>query len=289
MIGYLRSETAECYSRRRTAFSVGLKEAGHAAGRNVGIGFRWAEGQYHRQPQLAKELAKELAKQLRHLPWVDKFKALAAATPLIAVIVVSIGGIYLGIFTPVEASGVGALLITVMAFFSRQIALPQFVVALVESARTTAMIFFIVIGASVFAPFLSLTHLPTTVGEALAATELGRYGTLIAILALYIVLGTFLETFSMLVISIPIFFPIILKLGFDPIWFGVLVVVVVEMGLITPPVGLNVYVVKGLAPEVPMIDIFSGISTFFIAMLVGLAILIAFPAISLWLPNSMFN
>lgn len=223
------------------------------------------------------------------LPLRAKMLSLGSATPLIAVIIISIGGIYLGVFTPVEASGIGALLISVLALVSRQMTLPQFVPVLIESARTTAMIFFIVIGASVFGPFLSLTHIPETVGTALATLDLGAYGTLVCILAIYIVLGTFLETFSMLVITLPIFFPIIMKLGFDPVWFGVLVVVVVEMGLITPPVGLNVYVVKGLAPDVPMARIFLGIVPFFFAMLAALAILVAFPAISLYLPNTMFK
>lgn len=222
-------------------------------------------------------------------PLATKLRALAWASPLIGVILVSVGGIYLGVFTPVEASGIGAFLMSAIALLGRLMKPRDFVPVLVDSARTTAMLFFIVIGASVFGPFLSLSRIPATLGEMLAALELGGHGTLIAILILFIALGMFLESFSMLVIGIPMVFPIVKQLGLDPIWFGVLVVVTVEMGLITPPVGLNVFVVKGIAEDVPMAEIFAGILPFFTAMLVGLAILIAFPSISLFLPNTMFK
>src|SRR5882757_5769518 len=231
----------------------------------------------------------EIAPPGPHIPFADKLRAFGGSSPLIAVILISIGGIYLGIFTPVEASGIGAFLTATIALGARLMKFRQLVPVLVESVRATAMLFMIVIGASVFGPFLSLSHIPTLVGEAMATLNFGVIGTLVMILAVMIVLGTFLETFSMLVISMPIFFPIIVKLGIDPIWFGVLIVVTVEMGLITPPVGLNVYVIKGLAPDVPMGQIFEGIIPFLVAMLITLAILVAFPAISLWLPNSMFN
>lgn len=219
----------------------------------------------------------------------EKIRVLASASPLIVVILVSIGGIYLGVFTPVEAAGIGAFLISGMALAGGFMKPGDFVPVLVDSARTTAMLFFIVIGASVFGPFLALTHIPESLAQGLATLDLGRYGVLCAILATYIVLGTFLESFAMLVITTPIVFPIITGLGFDPIWFGVLVVIVVEMGLITPPVGLNVFVVKGVAADVPMGIIFAGVLPFWIAMLLCLALLVIFPAISLYLPSTMFN
>jgi tripartite ATP-independent transporter DctM subunit len=231
----------------------------------------------------------EIAPPGPHIPFADKLRALGGSSPLIAVILISIGGIYLGIFTPVEASGIGAFLTAAIALGARLLTFRQLIPVLVESVRATAMLFMIVIGASVFGPFLSLSHIPTLVGESMATLNFGVTGTLVMILAVMIVLGTFLESFSMLVIAMPIFFPIIVKLGIDPIWFGVLIVVTVEMGLITPPVGLNVYVIKGLAPDVPMGQIFEGIIPFLFAMLITLVILVAFPAISLWLPNSMFN
>jgi tripartite ATP-independent transporter DctM subunit len=223
------------------------------------------------------------------VPFSERLRAVGGSTPLLAVILISIGGIYVGAFTPVEASGVGAFLTAAIVLCGRMMRLRDFLPVLVESTRATAMLFMIVIGASVFGPFLSLSHIPNEIGQAMAALHLGATGTLIMILAVMIVLGTFLETFSMLVIAMPIFFPIIVKLGIDPVWFGVLIVVTVEMGLITPPVGLNVYVIKGLAPDVPIGQIFAGIIPFLFAMLATLGVLVAFPQISLWLPNSMFN
>jgi tripartite ATP-independent transporter DctM subunit len=223
------------------------------------------------------------------LTFEERWRALAGAVPLLVVIALSVGGIYLGVFTPAEASGVGAFLVCAYALAARRLTPRALVPVLLDSARTTAMLFFIVIGASVFGPFLSLTRIPASVAELLAALELGRYGTLTVVLALFIVLGTFLETFSMLVIAIPIIFPIVKALGFDPVWFGVLVVIVVEMGLITPPVGLNVFVVKAIVPEVPMLEVFLGVLPFFLAMLAGLALIVAFPDIALLLPNTMFK
>lgn len=223
------------------------------------------------------------------VPMAAKMLALRGALPLIAVILISIGGIYLGVFTPVEASGVGAFLTAAIALGARMISLPQLVPVLIESTRATGTLFIIIIGASVFGPFLSLSHVPQTISEFMTTLSFGQFGTLVAILLVLILLGTFLETFSMLVIAMPIFFPIIMAHGIDPIWFGVLVVVTVEMGFITPPVGLNVYVIRDLAPDVPMAQIFIGVMPFLIAMMVTLAILVAFPQISLWLPNSMFK
>jgi tripartite ATP-independent transporter DctM subunit len=223
------------------------------------------------------------------LTFEERWRALAGAVPLLVVIALSVGGIYLGVFTPAEASGVGAFLVCAYALAARRLTPRALVPVLLDSARTTAMLFFIVIGASVFGPFLSLTRIPASVAELLAALELGRYGTLTVVLALFIVLGTFLETFSILVIAIPIIFPIVKALGFDPVWFGVLVVIVVEMGLITPPVGLNVFVVKAIVPEVPMLEVFLGVLPFFLAMLAGLALIVAFPDIALLLPNTMFK
>ncbi len=210
------------------------------------------------------------------------------ALPLILVVAVSIGGIYLGVFTPAEVAGVGAFLVTALALALRQISLRALGPVLRETIQTTAMLFVIVIGASVFGPFLSLTRLPGVLVETLTALPIGAWGTLALILLCYIVLGTFLEAFAMLVITLPIFAPIVAALGFDMIWFGVLVVIVVEMGMITPPVGLNVFVVKAVAGDVPMATIFRGVMPFWVAMLVALLLIVIFPQIALMVPQSMF-
>ncbi|OCX66216.1 C4-dicarboxylate ABC transporter permease [Thioclava sp. SK-1] len=221
--------------------------------------------------------------------WSDKLTLLGKSAPLLGIIGVSIGGIYAGIFTPVEASAIGAGLVTVLAFVMRAIGWKQFKVAVLETLKTSAMLYMVVIGANVLNPFLAVTHIPETLGNALVGMGLGAYGTLVLIILAYVVLGMFLDGLSMLVVTIPIVFPVILQLGFDPIWFGVVAVIVIEMGMITPPVGLNVFVVKGVAEDVPMLTVFRGVTPFLLAMIVGLVLIIAFPQIALLLPNTMFN
>ncbi|MEE8272518.1 MAG: TRAP transporter large permease [Alphaproteobacteria bacterium] len=218
-----------------------------------------------------------------------RLTALVKAGPMVGIVLLTIGGIYGGVFTAVEAAGVGAFVAMLVAVARRALSWPVLSTVLLQSTQTTAMSFLILIGAHIFSPFLALSHIPTTLGEALLGLEVGRYGALLIILAAYIVLGTFLEGFAILVLTMPIVFPLVVGLGFDPIWFGVVLVIVLEMGLISPPVGVNVFVVKGIAEGVPMKDIFAGIVPFWLAMIVCLALLVAFPEIALVLPNTMFD
>ena len=224
----------------------------------------------------------------RKTPVRERFLALADAAPLITVVLITIGGIYLGVFTPVEAAGVGAVLTSMVAIVRRKISLPTAKTVLLRTVKTTAMTYLILIGAHIFTPFLARSRLPDVLVEGLIGMGLGAYGTLIIVLIALIILGTFLEGLAMLVLTLPIIFPIILALGFDPIWFGVLMVIVLEMGLITPPVGLNVFLVKMIAPEVPLLRIFRGIVPFWFAMLAILVLLVAFPEIAVYLPQQMF-
>lgn len=217
----------------------------------------------------------------------EKLWASLRALPLIGVILISIGGIYLGVFTPVEAAGVGASLVTALGLLTRAIKFSALPGILLETVSTTAMLYLIIIGAHVFGPFLALTHIPEVLAESLQSLGLGTYGTLLLILLGYIVLGMFFDGLAMLVVTLPVVFPIITGLGFDPIWFGVIAVIVIEMGLITPPVGINVFVVKGVAQNVPMATIFRGVLPFWIAMAICLALLILFPEIALYLPSQM--
>ncbi|MBX2835791.1 MAG: TRAP transporter large permease [Gammaproteobacteria bacterium] len=217
----------------------------------------------------------------------EKLWASLRALPLIGVILISIGGIYLGVFTPVEAAGVGASLVTALGLLTRVIKFSALPGILLETVSTTAMLYLIIIGAHVFGPFLALTHIPEVLAESLQSLGLGTYGTLLLILLGYIVLGMFFDGLAMLVVTLPVVFPIITGLGFDPIWFGVIAVIVIEMGLITPPVGINVFVVKGVAQGVPMATIFRGVLPFWIAMAICLALLILFPEIALYLPSQM--
>lgn len=223
------------------------------------------------------------------VPFAKRFTVLLSALPLILVIVTSIGGIYLGVFTPVEAAGVGAGLVILMAPITGKLDWQSLARAVVDTVRTTAMLYLIVIGASVLNPFLALTHLPATLGETMTSLGLSPYGVLFLIVIAYLVLGMFMDGLAMLVVTIPIFFPIVTSLGFDPIWFGVIAVIVIEMGMITPPVGLNVFVVKSVAEGVPLGTIFKGVLPFWIAMAACLALIVLFPQIALVIPNSMFG
>jgi TRAP-type C4-dicarboxylate transport system permease large subunit len=165
----------------------------------------------------------------------------------------------------------------------------QFSGAVAATVRTTAMLYLIVIGASILNPFLAVTHLPATLGEAITSAGLGPYGVLFLIVIAYLVLGMFMDGLAMLVVTIPIFFPIMTGLGFDPIWFGVIAVILIEMGMITPPVGLNVFVVKSVAGDVPMATIFKGVLPFWFAMAACLLAIIIFPQIALMIPQSMYH
>jgi tripartite ATP-independent transporter DctM subunit len=221
--------------------------------------------------------------------FTQKRQAMVGALPILALVLVTIGGIYLGFFSPEEAAGVGAGLAILYGFTTRTLGFKTLIEAVRGSVVTTATVMLILIAAHLLNPFFALSHITETVGDFLEFLDLGVLGTLIFILAVYLVLGCFLEGFAMLVLTLPIFFPVILELGIDPIWFGVLVVLTLEMGLISPPVGINVFIVKSVAPSVPLGQIFVGVIPFWLAMIVALAVLIAFPQISLFLPDSMFN
>ncbi|WP_298500721.1 TRAP transporter large permease [uncultured Maritimibacter sp.] len=219
----------------------------------------------------------------------EKLKSTGGAAPILLVIVLTIGGIYTGIFSPVEASAVGAGLIILFGVIMRQLDFAKFWKASKDSVVTTATVMLILISAYMIKTFLALSHIPQALGGFLETTDISTLGVLCIMLAIYLVLGCFLEGFAMMVLSMPIFFPVVMQLGIDPIWFGVLVVLTLEMGLISPPVGLNVFIVKSVAPNVSLARMFRGVIPFWIAMFVTLILLVAFPQISLLLPNTMIN
>ena len=219
----------------------------------------------------------------------EKIRALVGAGPIVAVIVITIGGIYRGIFSPVEAAAVGAGLVMALGFITGKLSPSTLWLATKDSILTTATVMLILIAAHLLNPFLALSQIPQFVGELITSLDLSMYAVLVLILLIYLVLGCFLEGFAMMVLTLPIFFPIITQFGIDPIWFGVLVVLTLEMGLISPPVGINVFVVKGIAPGVSMNTIFRGIWPFWFAMLIAILILVAVPEIALFLPDTMFG
>lgn len=224
-----------------------------------------------------------------NVPMAERFRILGQAAPLLGVMVLTIGGIYIGAFTPVEASGIGAALVILLALLTGKLNWAGFYEAMLDTLKTTAMLYMIVIGANVLNPFFAVTQIPAMLGDGLQSLGLGPYGTLLVIILAYVVMGMFMDGLSMLVISIPVVFPVITAMGFDPIWFGVVAVIVIEMGMITPPVGLNVFVVRGVAGDVPLTTVFRGVFPFLLAMIVGLILIIMIPQIALLIPNSMFG
>jgi tripartite ATP-independent transporter DctM subunit len=219
----------------------------------------------------------------------ERLRTLGRSGPMVVIVLASIGGIYLGVFTPSEAAAVGAFLALAYAAWNRTLGGGNLQTILIETSNITAFVFLVLIGALVFGPFLALSGLPQVVAAWLTSFDVPAWVILAFLMILYIFLGMFLEGFSMLVLTLPIVIPIVEALGYDLIWFGVLMVIVLEMGLISPPVGINVFVVKGLVPDVPLSTVFAGIMPFWIAMGICLIIIILFPQIALFLPNSMIN
>jgi len=208
-------------------------------------------------------------------------------TSVIALFVLVMGGIYGGVFTATEGAGVGAIGALVFALARRALNWRSLYAALLESARTTSMLFLILIGALMFAEFVNITTMPKDLIAFVTRWDLSPVMVVAGIMVMYVLLGTAMEELSMILLTVPVLFPLILHLGLDPIWFGVLIVVVVEIGLISPPVGMNLFVLKTLLPQVPTGTVFRGVVPFMVADCVRLAILIAFPAISLYLPSLM--
>lgn len=217
----------------------------------------------------------------------ERISSLWRALPIIGVVLLTIGGMYTGFFTPVEASAVGAFFTFVVAAWRRSLNLTSIRTVVLESMTATATVFFIVIGAFVFIPFMSMTELPAKMVVILTSLPIGELGILLIIILVYIFLGMFLESIAMLVLTIPVVIPIAIGMNWDLIWFGIIVVIVLEMGMISPPVGINVFIVKSIAQDVPMVKIFRGIWPFWFAMAAMIILLILFPKIALFLPETI--
>jgi tripartite ATP-independent transporter DctM subunit len=220
-------------------------------------------------------------------PWKQRWLALKDVWAVVLLFTVVMGGIYGGVFTTTEGAGMGAFGAMTFALWRRALGWKALYAALVESARTTSMLFMILIGALMFAEFVNITTMPRDLKEFVNRFELHPIMVVAAICAIYVILGTAMEELSMVLLTLPVFFPIIVHLGYDPIWFGILIVVVVEIGLISPPVGMNLFVLSTLLPQVPTTTVFRGVMPFIGADVIRLGILILFPAISLYLPSLM--
>ena len=198
-----------------------------------------------------------------------------------------IGGIYGGLFTATEAAGMGAAGAFIIGVVRGRLSLADIRRSLLEATRTTAAVFTVLIGAILFGYFLTITQTPQNVTAFLTGLGIGKYGILALIMLMYLVLGCLMDALAMIILTVPIVFPVIKALGFDPIWFGVIIVMTVELGLIHPPVGMNIFVIKSVVEDVKISTIFYGVIPFIITDLIRLVILIAFPILALWLPSHM--
>lgn len=201
---------------------------------------------------------------------------------------VAVGGIYAGVFSPTEAAGMASFLAIAIAFLSKEFRFSSFVESLRETATAAAMLFFVILGAWVFAFFIGQTHLPEGMMKLIEYLSLPPWGVIVAIVIFYVVLGTVLESVAIMLVTIPVFLPIVVALGYDPVWYGVLMVVVVEIGLITPPVGLNIFVLRAQLPDIALSSVIQGILPFLFAHAILVLLLVAFPMMVLWLPDVLF-
>ncbi|MBF0204209.1 MAG: TRAP transporter large permease [Desulfamplus sp.] len=224
--------------------------------------------------------------------FVEKIKSLGGLSDTLAVFVLVMSGLFWGFFTPTESAAVGVFGVIAVALVRKQLTWEGFVKSLYETMRTSSMILFLIAGAVVFGKFLAVTRIPFEVASWVANFDLPPFIIMGIIIAIYFLGGCFMDSLGLIMLTIPVFYPVVMNLGYDPIWFGIIIVLVTEMGVITPPVGINVYVVYGVAQnvvgDIKLESIFKGIFPFLIATLVGIIIITIFPQIVLFLPKLMY-
>ena len=221
--------------------------------------------------------------------WAERFRKLYRVWGIVLLFVMILGGISFGVFTPNEAGGIGAIGALLFALLRRRMNWRILFESLAEAAQTTAMVFMIAIGALVLNNFVALAGISSSVVRWIETLEFSQMTVLLIILAFYIILGTVIEGLAMIFLTVPIFVPVIEAMGFDLVWFGIVLVMVVEISLITPPIGLNVFVMKSMMPDVPLNVIFKGIVPFFCADIIRLAFVVFFPILALWLPQTVYQ
>ena len=223
--------------------------------------------------------------------WAERANSLRGGLgEVLAVFLISMGGLFAGWFTATEAGAVGAAGVLLVSLLRRSISLEGFKKSLYDTTRTTAMIMLLIAGSVIFGRLMSISRIPFELASWTASLDMPSWAVMAVIIAIYLVLGCFIDALALILLTIPIFYPVATEtLGYDPIWFGVIVVLVVAMGVITPPVGMNIYVLKGVAPEVPLEKMFKGIWPFLIAIILCISIIIAFPVITTILPGIFRN
>jgi C4-dicarboxylate transporter DctM subunit len=219
--------------------------------------------------------------------WKERIASLTGVIETFILFVMVMGGLFVGLFTPTEAAAIGAFGTLLIALIGRNLSWRGLIRSLDETTRVSCMIFVIVAGATVFGHFLAVTGIPANIGTWVSELALPAPVIIGLIILVYLVLGCLMDSLAMIMLTIPIFFPVVTTLGYDPIWFGVIIVLVTEMGVITPPVGINVYVVAGVARDVPLHIIFKGATHLLMALLVTAILLILFPQIATYLPSLM--
>ena len=219
--------------------------------------------------------------------WPDRFRALKSVWGIVALFVLVLGGIYLGVFTPTEAGGIGAVGAAVFAVMRRKMGWREFFGGLVEAGQTTTMVFSVAFGAIILSNFMNVSGMPVQIVDWVDSLDIPPITVVLVICLIYVVLGCVFEGIGMILLTVPIFFPVVDSLGFDLVWFGIVVIMVTEISLITPPIGMNVFVLKTLLPEMSLWGIFSGIGPFFLADIVRLLLVIFIPGLALYLPSLM--
>ncbi|WP_185804555.1 TRAP transporter large permease [Pontivivens nitratireducens] len=228
----------------------------------------------------------DLAPKLERTSIKEKLRTIPQLAGIGLVVGVILVGIYFGIMTPTEAAAVATAIMFVMAL-GKKISFADFRSGILDTVRTTVMIFMVIWGVLVFVRFLAFTGLPASVTDAIVGLDMPRGMILFAIILLYLLLGMVLDGIGMMMLTLPVIFPLIAELGYDPIWFGVLLVKLIEVGVVTPPVGLNCYVVNGIRPDIPLHDVFKGVAPFLLGEVVIIGIIVFFPDLVLFLPNMM--
>ena len=227
----------------------------------------------------------QMAPRAERASWRDRWVSLSKVWAVIVLFMAIIGGITFGIFTPTEGGGIGAIGALLFAIARRRMNFKIFYYALAEAAETTAMIFTIAFGALVLNSFVNIAEMPGAIVAFIKDLEIAPIYVILVILLIYVLLGTVIEGLAMIFLTVPIFVPLVEAMGFDLIWFGIVLVMVVEISLITPPIGLNVFVIKSMLPDVPLAAIFRGIVPFFIADIARLMLVVFIPGLAIWLPS----
>jgi tripartite ATP-independent transporter DctM subunit len=231
----------------------------------------------------------DYAPTVSNVTWRERFDAMRQPWQFLLLFIATIGGIYAGVFSPTEAAAIGAFGAIMLGLLGRRLTWKQLTKAVEGTVITSALLFVIIIGATLFAYFIVQTQLPLLLASFAESMHLNGLAVMLIIIVAYVIIGCFLEGIGMVLITVPVFLPLVMKFGYDPIWFSIIVVIVVELGLIHPPVGMNLFVIQAQVPDVKLTAIYRGIMPFLIAPFLLIALLLAFPEIALWLPKKLYG